>query len=164
MGIINQYYLEPNYDSRNSFYKKALVKEYEDGTIVLQSYSTDVAVINKKSNEAVIRGFYSDTTTRHIKDFLYQYGYQVGSRQFLREEYTEAGKLEKEARLEKAKEREERKRLKEEELALKAQRKAERIEKRTNKIRISLTKELGDFLTKEQIESLVREELKAYAN
>ena len=65
--------LEPEYDSCKSFYKKAHVIHYDDGSIALQSYSTIVAVI---MNGTTIRtwGGYSNTTRRHVNDFFYQYG------------------------------------------------------------------------------------------
>ena len=66
--------LETQYDRRKSFYGKAHVIHYDDGSIALQSYSTIVAVI---VNGNVIRtwGGYSDTTRRHVNDFLYQNGH-----------------------------------------------------------------------------------------
>ncbi len=62
------------YDSRKSFYGKA--KLYEMGGIMyLVSYSTIVAKIYK--NVAQIFGYYSQTTARHINDFLYQNGFDT---------------------------------------------------------------------------------------
>lgn len=64
------YELKPNYDTRASFYGKANVIEFEDGTLLLKSYNTIVAIIS--SNHAFIDGTYSATTLRHIKEFLKQ--------------------------------------------------------------------------------------------
>jgi len=67
--------LKPIYDSGKSFYGKA--KTYFSGSnLVLRSYSTDVAYITE-NNEAVVNGMYSQTTSRHIKEFLLQNGFQA---------------------------------------------------------------------------------------
>ena len=64
--------LMPKFDSRKSFYGKAKVK-FEGNKKILQSYQTDVAeIVNGKP---IVRGTYSATTTRHIKDFLQQNGF-----------------------------------------------------------------------------------------
>lgn len=63
--------LEPIYDRRKSFYKKAFVIKEDDGTIRLISYTTEVATI--KDGKLKINGFYSATTLRHIKEFIAQY-------------------------------------------------------------------------------------------
>jgi len=76
--------LQPVYDSRKSFYKKAHVIR-EEGVIKLQSYSTIVAEITEEGAE--IFGTYSPTTLRHIKDFLYQHGYEIGTKKELEEMY-----------------------------------------------------------------------------
>ena len=65
-------YLQARYDSRADFYKKAKVIEY-NGAIYLQSYSTIVAKI--ENGNAVVNGWYSQTTARHINEFLYQNGF-----------------------------------------------------------------------------------------
>lgn len=63
--------LEPAYYSQFSYYGKAYtVKDIH--TIKLYSYDTLVAEVREK--ETVIHMFYSQTTTKHIKDFLYQHG------------------------------------------------------------------------------------------
>ena len=66
--LLNITNLVPN-DSHKSFYGKAKVKTYTDGTRVLQSYNTDVAKID--ANENVIRLWdgWSATTGRHIASF-----------------------------------------------------------------------------------------------
>jgi hypothetical protein len=78
------YNLEPRFDSRKSFYGKAVVIE-EAGVKQLRSYNTIVAEI--KDGEAEIFGTYSPTTLRHIKDFLYQNGFEVGTKRELEEMY-----------------------------------------------------------------------------
>lgn len=74
-----EYYLECRYDSRASFYKKAKVRVYEDEKVEhleLISYGTLVAnfVHYKEENEYVYEYFgkYSQTTTRHQKEFFRQ--------------------------------------------------------------------------------------------
>jgi len=65
-------YLESKYDARASFYKKAKVLKY-NGALYLQSYSTIVAKI--EDGKAIVNGWYSQTTARHINEFLYQMGF-----------------------------------------------------------------------------------------
>ena len=63
-------------DSRKSFYGKANVSnDYGDEeTLTLISYSTKVASI--KGNMAIVNGYYSPTTARHINEFLQQNGFK----------------------------------------------------------------------------------------
>lgn len=76
--------LEPIYSNVKSFYGKAKVIK-ENGVIKLQSYSTIIAEI--KDNKVHINGFYSQTSTRHLKEFLKQYGFKTGTRQQLEKMY-----------------------------------------------------------------------------
>lgn len=76
------YYLEPRYDARQSFYKKALVIETKK-RIYLKSYSTIVACI--EDNMAFVDGWYSQTTTRHIKDFLKQNDFFIKEKKYIYE-------------------------------------------------------------------------------
>ena len=65
------YELSARYDARKSFYGKANVIDYENGTIELQSYDTIVSrCINGKVEEL---GRWSMTTTRHQKEFRKQF-------------------------------------------------------------------------------------------
>ena len=75
------YNLDCRYDTRASFYGKAKVEEYEDSnvkTLHLLSYGTFVAniVYYKNENRVVYEYFgrYSQTTTRHQKEFFRQNG------------------------------------------------------------------------------------------
>lgn len=79
-------YLKPVYDSRKSFYNKAVVEENEK-EIVLYSYKTKVAVIDKTSNHCKITGTYSNTTLRHIKEFLLQNNLSCGSKKEIEKMY-----------------------------------------------------------------------------
>jgi len=76
--------LKPRYDSAKSFYKKAKVKQ-QNGKLILQSYQTDVAeIVNGKP---YVKGTYSQTTTRHIKEFLQQQGFKVESTKQMMKDY-----------------------------------------------------------------------------
>lgn len=65
------YELGTRFDSRQSFYGKARVELYSDNSEILWSYSTPVACCIK--GKIVVRGQYSQTTTRHIKEFIKQH-------------------------------------------------------------------------------------------
>lgn len=66
-------YLEPQYDSAKSFYKKA--KVYNVGRcLYLVSYKTVVAQYDTLTGNYIINGEYSRTTTRHIREFTRQIG------------------------------------------------------------------------------------------
>lgn len=70
-------YLEPIFDTRNSFYKKAKIYGYKN-FICLMSYETMVAYIEKTENNeefATVLGYYSQTTCRHVNEFLKQNGF-----------------------------------------------------------------------------------------
>ena len=65
------YELSPRYDAHKSFYGKAHIIDHEDGTIELLSYDTVVSrCINGKVEEL---GKWSNTTTRHQKEFRKQF-------------------------------------------------------------------------------------------
>lgn len=74
------------YDNRQSFYRKAEVIEFEDESKALRSYSTIVACITPDGKPHV-RGDYSQTTTRHIKEFLKQSCFRADSKQQYLKEY-----------------------------------------------------------------------------
>lgn len=81
---MQQYDLSTNYDSRASFYGKARVEE-RDGVKLLWSYTTNVATI--KNGKAYVRGLYSNTTTRHIKEFLLQNGFKADNSKQIMADY-----------------------------------------------------------------------------
>lgn len=66
--------LKTKCSNQKDFYGKARTYE-EDGKKVLVSYNTEVAYI--KDGKAVVNGLYSQTTTKHIKEFLCQNGFKV---------------------------------------------------------------------------------------
>ena len=67
------YELTARYDSRKSFYGKAHVIDHENGTIELQSYNTIVARIEDGKVTQNDLNVYSQTTNRHIREFLKQF-------------------------------------------------------------------------------------------
>lgn len=67
-------YLQARFDYRADFYKKAKVLKY-NGAIYLQSYDTIVAKI--ENGKAIVNGWYSMTTARHINEFLKQNGFET---------------------------------------------------------------------------------------
>ena len=76
-----EYFLECRYDSRASFYKKAKVVIKEDNICcneLLYSYGTLVAIYTKDKMSTLEQfsylGKYSQTTTRHQKEFFRQKG------------------------------------------------------------------------------------------
>lgn len=76
--------LKPSHDSRKSFYGKARVFK-EDGKTVLVSYNTRVAEI--ENGKAKVFGTYSQTTSRHIREFLLQNGFKAESSKQIMEDY-----------------------------------------------------------------------------
>lgn len=67
--------LIPQYDTRQSFYGKATT-EQDGNTLKLYSYNTLVAEIvsRETSTEYIYMGKYSQTTSRHQKEFFKQNG------------------------------------------------------------------------------------------
>lgn len=88
------YDLATHYDARASFYGKARVEVHEDGTKRLWSYNTHVASI--KDGKPMVFGTYSQTTTRHIKEFLKQEGFKVESTKQIIAEYGEGAPMHQE--------------------------------------------------------------------
>lgn len=70
---MNKRELLPRYANVASFYKKAWIIEEEDA-IILQSYNSLVAKYNKATKELYFGGYGSQTTLRHIKEFMQQLG------------------------------------------------------------------------------------------
>jgi len=82
-SVEKSWILQPRYDSRASFYGKAKIRQ-ENGKLILQSYYTDVAKI--ENGKPVVYGTYSQTTLRHIKEFLKQQGYKAeNSKQIIKD-------------------------------------------------------------------------------
>lgn len=64
--------LTPGHDSRKSFYNKAKVILTEE-KYTLISYETEVAYYFPNEKKLQINGWYSQTTARHINEFILQY-------------------------------------------------------------------------------------------
>lgn len=80
------YGLEPQYDSRKSFYGKAQVNTGDkNDKNQLYSYGTLVAEI--KDGKPVVYGTYSQTTLRHIKDWLKQNGFKAENSKQIMNDY-----------------------------------------------------------------------------
>ena len=63
--------LSARYDSRQSFYGKAHILRDEEGTLYLKSYAT---IVSECKNGIVTHyGKYSQTTSRHQKEFERQF-------------------------------------------------------------------------------------------
>ena len=97
------YGLEPRYDARKSFYGKAQVDTGDKGD-KNKLYSYDTLVAEIKDGKPVVYGTYSQTTLRHIKEWLKQLGFKAeNSKQILadygakRESCKEAKKLKEDA-------------------------------------------------------------------
>ena len=75
---MKKYELLPVYDSKKSFYNKAIIEE-ENENIKLYSYNTLVCtlshsdiILNDNIDQSLL---FSNTTLRHIKEFLKQFYY-----------------------------------------------------------------------------------------
>ena len=68
--------LTTQYDSRKSFYGKALELDKGRGIFALQSYDTEVLTLNTKTNTLRLYGAStcSQTTLRHVREYLLQNG------------------------------------------------------------------------------------------
>lgn len=80
------YELKPQFDSAKSFYHKANIYRNDKGSIFLMSYETIVAEIRDATitetgnQQAIVFGWYSMTTSRHINEFLQQNGFNKMSK------------------------------------------------------------------------------------
>lgn len=87
----HEWELSPRYDARASFYGKAVEIYYSDGTIQLRSYSTIVAAViphPDSPNTAEVYGWFSNTTGRHIKEFLKQHGFKADTKSQILKDYS----------------------------------------------------------------------------
>ena len=82
MGQLEYLYeLKPQFDNAKSFYRKANIYRNNKGSIFLMSYETIVAEIKDATitetgnQQAIVYGWYSMTTSRHINEFLRQNGF-----------------------------------------------------------------------------------------
>lgn len=74
--VLSKESLLPDLSGRASYYGKAVIYTLENGTKVLRSYDTLVAIYYQdpetREEYYAINGKYSSTTTVHQRDFLYQ--------------------------------------------------------------------------------------------
>jgi hypothetical protein len=84
--------LKPIYDKAISFYGKAETKTTKNG-IILYSYNTKVAeikgnkiILNNKIDDSLL---FSNTTLRHIKEFLKQNGFKAETKKQIIKDYME---------------------------------------------------------------------------
>lgn len=89
---MQQYDLSTRFDSRASFYGKARV-EADYPEVRLISYTTHVASIRYNGQpddqgKAEVYGTYSQTTLRHIKEFLLQYGFRADNSKQIMADYS----------------------------------------------------------------------------
>ena len=84
-----RYGLEPQYDARKSFYGKAHVED-DNGILTLFSYDTPVCRISNGKVELLDKWDSSQTTLRHVKEFLQQNGFKVGSKAQMAKLYGES--------------------------------------------------------------------------
>ena len=82
--------LSPSYDSRKSFYGKAHVVTDDDGTEILYSYDTPVVKITDGKVELLTQWDSSQTTLRHVKEFLRQNGFEATSKSQIAKMYGRA--------------------------------------------------------------------------
>lgn len=80
------YDLVPQYDARRSFYGKARVEDTKK-YLKLYSYNTLVAMISKEESKAKVFGTYSQTTLRHIKEFLKQNNFTAINKKQIEDTY-----------------------------------------------------------------------------
>lgn len=76
----------PYYDSAKSFYGKAKVVEIEND-VFLVSYDTVVAFFNRETKIAQVVDTFSQTTLRHIKEFLRQSGFKAETKKQIEKDY-----------------------------------------------------------------------------
>lgn len=77
-------YLKSIYDSRKDFYNKAEVEVTPTG-LKLYSYNTLVAEID--NNVPIVYNMQSQTTTRHVREFLLQNGFEVKNKKEIESKY-----------------------------------------------------------------------------
>lgn len=85
---MEKYDLIPRFNSQKSFYGKAQVREGMQGdkyVIQLQSYNTIVAELS--DGKATVYGTYSNTTLKHIKEFLKQKGFKADNKKQIQADY-----------------------------------------------------------------------------
>lgn len=83
--MTNTYYLMPIYDSRASFYNKAIVEDYGNNHKELKSYTTLCSKV--ENGVARVYDIRSQTTLRHVKEFLLQNGFRADNKKYIQSHY-----------------------------------------------------------------------------
>ena len=78
--------LTPMYDTRKSFYNKAVI-EAVGNELNLYSYNTLVARIVKSANIVEVYNLQSTTTLRHVKEFLLQNNFRADNKKQIMNDY-----------------------------------------------------------------------------
>lgn len=80
--------LVPVHDSRQSFYGKARVIDTDDA-MILESYNTPVVKFERGTRKITLLPHWdeSQTTLRHVKEFLKQHGYEADTLNQIRKDY-----------------------------------------------------------------------------
>lgn len=78
--------LIPIYNNAKSFGYKAIIETTKNGS-VLYSYNTKVAQI--ENNKPIVYDTFSDTTLRHIREYLKQNGYKAETKKQIIADYME---------------------------------------------------------------------------
>ena len=83
------YELAPVHDARKSFYGTASVFDLGNGISELHSYGTPVARIYKATDSVELLDAWnqSDTTLRHVKEFLKQSGFKADTKAQIERDY-----------------------------------------------------------------------------
>jgi len=81
--------LNPQHVRQKSFYGKARV-ETVNNCLFLHSYSTVVCKIDLFNHTAKVFGWFSNTTGRHLREFLLQNGFEaINKKQILKDYYSD---------------------------------------------------------------------------
>ena len=84
---MNIYYLKPEFDNAKSFYNKAVVGVDDNGNKQLFSYNTLVCELDGLNSVAKVYNVQSQTTIRHIKEFLKQNGFVADTKKQIIADY-----------------------------------------------------------------------------
>lgn len=85
--MIITYDLEPKYTNQKSFYGKAVVRKYPSNVIRLHSYNTHVASYFPETDTFEVYNLQSNTTVKHIREFIQQQGHPYMTKREIEENY-----------------------------------------------------------------------------
>lgn len=87
MTLKAMFELTPRYDARKSFYGKARVEVDDTNPNILNLYSYNTRVAEIRFGKPKVFGTYSQTTLRHIKEFLKQHGFKAETGKQIMKDY-----------------------------------------------------------------------------